>query len=781
MNYKQKIKKKNLLFLFRRADNSLLFTILRAALLQLAVGAFALLLARVEFSSGVFPFGLALIIGVPDTYSIAALVGYVVNNWIGDTIVGANSAYIGAVGVVAALRWILAGIQRGKYHKSNYVPCLVAGVSAVVITELIILTLTDTFSVDTVSRLVGGVALAGGFSYFYHTAFEAFKHRKSVFEMSGTQKASLALVLCTLLMSLYPVAIGPFSLGRIFGAGIVIFAAFLLSAPLDAAIFSAVAAAVALSEPSFIFAGVGICIGGVLAALFKKRGKALICLVYIVTAGIFTICAENYVYALIYISEVLFGALVFLVIPMKGVADARFEHLSQSLTSATSAIGIKLDSISGAMREITGLLDQTIPTKPDHRYMDELYSKAAEDICRRCAKVSACWVQQYGDTVDHLHRLTPVLLQENAVSVESFHELFRKKCIHLPLLATGINRHYTEYLDQKNRERNTDLYIGMLKKQFLAVSDMLNAAKGELCTYSNWDENRSKRIFDCALRLQLPVETAGCVYDSERRPIVTVSLRDLPPESLIKRLSAGISIIVGVAVGHPAVEESSGNTVLCFTERPAYVIKTASAQIYAEDKVCGDVFSIFTDLRGNVHMLLSDGMGTGAAAARDGAICCAFLKKLLESGFSIKRAAELANSALALRENAESASTLDALSFNVYEGGARLFKAGAAPTYCLRGNKILKFEGRSVPIGILNDVICKESQFAISDGDIIVMTSDGIQADGYRIIEESLKTSFGATPEELCREILRRTQESNHVRDDVTVMVAKVSKFSSAS
>jgi len=396
-------------------------------------------------------------------------------------------------------------------------------------------------------------------------------------------------------------------------------------------------------------------------------------------------------------------------------------------------------------------------------------------VCRNCSQASNCWVKHYTDSTAAIYKLTPALKSRGTVEKSDFKAPFNIRCINIQNLCREINSLHEVQLEQIARAKNTQMYKEMIKKQFTAVCEMLDSAKDELTSYKEWDEIKSKRIYDCAVRLQLSVETAGCIYDTDGRPVITVTLRDSPPDTLIRRLTAGISVIVGATMDMPSIEPSSASTVLYFTERPAFKIDSATSQVCADGKTCGDVFDMFTDLKGNVHVLLSDGMGTGAAAARDGTICCAFLKRLLESGFPIKRAVELANSALSMRGDIESASTVDVLSLNVYDGKAGIFKAGAAPTFCLHGNKVARLDGQTLPVGILEDVVSKEVNLSLGDGDIVVMTSDGVQSEGYQIIEETLKTSFGASAGEICREIMRRSKDIENIRDDITVIVARLS------
>lgn len=763
------------LYLRERLTKDTLVPLVKRALIQLAAGLLCAALSGVKFFGGTYPFGLAFVVGASDRFAIASLVGFIVGNWTSAEI-ASSSTYIAAAGVVAATRWILAATAKNKYRKSNFIPCLVAGLLSVTISELAIMSLTLSASFSAVLTLVGGVSMSGAFSYFYRTVFDAFKKRRSLTELSSVQKASLALVLCSAIMALYPIAIGPFSLGRLSGIIISIFAAYLLSSPLEASVFAAVAAAFIIQEPAFAFASAGICVAGSLASLFRNKSRGALCFIFIITSTVLAFCTDGYIYSITFIAEIMFGSLVFLVTPLKNMNSTVFSLKNESVISATSAVSYKLDCISTSMQDITTLLDKTVKIHDERPNTEKLLSATVDKVCRSCPVMSYCWVKCYGDTVDSLNKLVPILLSKSEVTKNDLSPSLKSRCVNAAVICREINTRYSDHVQSVNKIKTTQLYKSILKKQFSAICEMLSSAKDELSSLHDWDEEKSKRIYDCAVRLGLPIETAGCIYDVDRRPLITVALSDAIPENLIKRLTAGISLIVGSTLSSPNVEMKKVGVTLNYTEKPMFAIKTATAQISADNKMCGDVFSVFSDSKFNVHIVMSDGMGTGQTAARDGALCCAFLKRLLESGFRIKRAAELANAALALREDSETASTLDALTINVFTGEATLFKAGASATYFLHSNKIKRIEGKTLPVGILNTVTCKEVAVELEEDDIIVMTSDGAEIEDNMYIEQTIKNMYSNSVEEICKALIAQAEAQNLKRDDITVIVARIEK-----
>ena len=109
--------------------------LLKRTAFQLLVVFISAELSGVSLFGGAYPFGLALIIGVSDRFALSALAGFVIGSFSGaDVAMGAT--YIAAAGVVAATRWIVASVIKGGYKRSNYLPCLIAGLSSVAISEL---------------------------------------------------------------------------------------------------------------------------------------------------------------------------------------------------------------------------------------------------------------------------------------------------------------------------------------------------------------------------------------------------------------------------------------------------------------------------------------------------------------------------------------------------------------------------------------------------------------------------------------------------------------------
>ena len=168
-------------------------------------------------------------------------------------------------------------------------------------------------------------------------------------------------------------------------------------------------------------------------------------------------------------------------------------------------------------------------------------------------------------------------------------------------------------------------------------------------------------------------------------------------------------------------------------------------------------------------------MGKGKTAAIDSAMTVTLVSKLIKSGFDYKNSIKMINSALLVKSDEESLSTVDAAQLDLYTGKLSIMKAGAPLTIIVKEKRPIILESSSTPIGIVNDVAVYEQEMYLSSGDLVIMMSDGVCEDGYGYILELLKTDSSLPTEELTQKIITRCIEKNKgITDDLTVVVARV-------
>ena len=126
-----------------------------------------------------------------------------------------------------------------------------------------------------------------------------------------------------------------------------------------------------------------------------------------------------------------------------------------------------------------------------------------------------------------------------------------------------------------------------------------------------------------------------------------------------------------------------------------------------------------------------------------------------------------------------SGATLDLLSIDLYTGAARLFKAGAAPSFLVQGGRARAVGQGGLPVGILGAVNGQSILAHLSAGDYAVLVSDGLLADGTGWVLQQLELSAasGQDPAQLARTLVdtARSRASRIGRpDDITAAVVRL-------
>ena len=253
------------------------------------------------------------------------------------------------------------------------------------------------------------------------------------------------------------------------------------------------------------------------------------------------------------------------------------------------------------------------------------------------------------------------------------------------------------------------------------------------------------------------------------------------------RFTAEEAAALGAEVGRlcrrdleePEITHCRTVTMLTFSEKPLFRAQFGAAAHAARGQaVSGDALEQFCDASGRAQMLLCDGMGTGRAAAVDGQMAARLTSQLLRAGFAAESAARLVNVALGLKNaEQESGATLDLLTVDLYTGRAGLFKAGAAPSFLVRGGVPHPLEGASLPMGVLDTVVGRSTTFGLDAGDWVVLVSDGVLADGSEWLLQQLQlcAKLDHTPEQAARAIAdAAVRRAGDKQDDITVAVLRL-------
>lgn len=217
---------------------------------------------------------------------------------------------------------------------------------------------------------------------------------------------------------------------------------------------------------------------------------------------------------------------------------------------------------------------------------------------------------------------------------------------------------------------------------------------------------------------------------------------------------------------------------LCFEEEPSLCYMTAAASAIKENEtVSGDSYS-FMEEDGFITMILSDGVGSGAAAARDSGRIVDLSERILDAGLGTEMALRMLNTMLDAQGDEARMPTLDMCRVDLRSGDCSFAKAGAAVTFIKRGPLVEKVEAEGLPLGMMEELPEKGNPLNLRDGDMVIMVSDGVLqdwpcGDSEFFLMQQMEMMPAVSPVDMANLLLKYVIAQCHGRilDDMTILV----------
>ena len=279
------------------------------------------------------------------------------------------------------------------------------------------------------------------------------------------------------------------------------------------------------------------------------------------------------------------------------------------------------------------------------------------------------------------------------------------------------------------------------------------------------------------------------VYDNEeKRKEVYLTIRTSKRRCIPNKEAAEVlSDILGIAMmpSHEArcyVRNEYTNT--CFVERTNFkVVYGVERSVGDYQQISGDSFSFLQKEEGTFLASLSDGMGTGLNAYQESEKVVDLLEQFLEAGFSKETAVKMINSALVLRDQGKTFSTIDISSIDLYSGVCEFLKIGAATSFIRRGNWVEAITSTSLPAGVFQQTDLEKTCRKLYDGDMLIMVTDGVLdvlpvEHQEKLMKDIILEHPTNHPKELAEYILNRVRQYKNGRflDDMTILVVGIWK-----
>ncbi len=398
--------------------------------------------------------------------------------------------------------------------------------------------------------------------------------------------------------------------------------------------------------------------------------------------------------------------------------------------------------------------------------------RAFSQTCFQCALSEMCYAKKKTDLFE-LKQSLFAALAKNPCTSSDFGNNMKDKCIRLDALCDEINAQY-KTLCAKSLQNNGS---ALISSQYAGMARlMLDVKRNEL------SENARDAVSEAKISQALKDAdidfTDVCVSSKRKKKtrIYGINIDKFPFNSgeFINYIYAKCGYVPTL----PDFDLSGSDAAMTFERAPVISVEYAlSSESKDSYEVNGDTVNFVLGENNFFYAFICDGMGSGREAALSSRLSSVFIEKMIDTQTEKSVVLELLNNALiAQNRESESFSTVDLFEADLLSGKCSFVKAGAAPTYVLRSEKLYRIFSATPPVGIIPSFTAESTRFDVECGDVIIMMSDGVVRDGddSDFLANIIRADVSLDPACLSKKILEKSKEINFKKDDMTVAVIKI-------
>lgn len=529
-----------------------------------------------------------------------------------------------------------------------------------------------------------------------------------------------------------------------------------------------------------------LALGGLLAGLGASYGRVASGLLFLLGGMGAALCSGTGEEASGLLLNLTAGALVTLALPprlLQGRARDRPQPrragsvlpVQESPTYTKQQLQAKLNGQAEAFQTLYEDMRKGLNQTPvTEQRLEQVFDRAAEQVCQSCPRYQICWKQDYHETYQAFHQMLTATQQRGYGKLSDAPASFLSRCGRAGELVSAANVEYASLLHRRQLDARLRTSRTAVWRQYAQLSQLLSQAAQELESDLTPDPEQAAPVLRFLRRHGLEAEIR-LGRDKRGRLVIQLFGTDLSP---IRegRLLDDLCRNMGVSFAMGPLERDRAGQRMTLVQEDNFLATAGVAALSKEGQtVSGDGGNWFRDRDGILWVVLCDGMGSGPGAGHQSRLALSLLEDFLKAGIAPEIALATLSNALALRgEQQLGFTTIDLLGMDLFSGQCRSYKLGAAPTYLRQNGRVKKLTGSSLPAGL---EFGQESRpdvrsFSLSKEDIAVMVSDGV-SDGEEDdwLWQMIRDFREQSPKKLATEIL---SGSTGGRDDRTVIVLQL-------
>lgn len=518
--------------------------------------------------------------------------------------------------------------------------------------------------------------------------------------------------------------------------------------------------------------------------LLKSIGKIGVALGFLGGAAIALLYTQSAAALPVSVLDIAIGAAAFIATPKSAHAKigAFFSKSAHGASAPTDIrmrdyLSMRLERSANAFKS----LEECFSSASDKRLklynkeIGSMFDEVADRVCEGCSMAQKCWQSDFSKTYRNIMLLLDTIETKGILTIGSVPRSFRESCIRTELFVVEFNHVYELY--KKNAVRTGEAVIGrdMVARQYREISNLMDGLSKEISAGFTFREDLEASAISELDKLGVIVFDINIIENESGKIEIYLNAGQIKD---IEAVAAALGEVTETPIGFDGEGE---NSYLKFVSKPRYTADIGVRRLSRDDsEVSGDSITVFTTDDYKLYAIISDGMGSGKEAMLESRITLKLLKEFLQSGFEIKTAINMINSALCLKLDSECFSTVDLTCIDLISGVTEFYKIGGAESFIYKNGNVETAFSVSLPVGMLPDVKVQGQTKKLGDGDIIMLLSDGITEAGYGAlrtdwIKKQIRLPYESM-DKMAEDVLETAIKKCHdvVMDDMTVAAIRL-------
>ena len=535
---------------------------------------------------------------------------------------------------------------------------------------------------------------------------------------------------------------------------------------------------------------------GILSGLLNKFGKIGVISGVLIADIILMNLAKGTGISIVYLKEIIVAAIALIIVPKNIKLDLEDLFGKNKLLNDIKCLS-QNEEVIEKLETVTNTITEII----DNSKIDVVPDDFIEDFLDNMEKIdNNIFFDEVMNEENGIVREIGLEIQKKSILVEKdVIEIFKNHNNYIYMqdeaikedlqeLLRIINRTYKEFELKLLRKAEKNKIIQKANESLKEISNAVKECKEEIVIESQESEDE-KDITKLLNEKNYDIKYS-VIKDIENGKKVVEIVTDLENTKIKdKSVVANIADIISRRLNNKMTfqrdkkKENSKKYIQIYSTDEKMILQVGISKITKENSlVSGDSNLQMRLDDGKYVIAICDGMGSGTKAKQTSKKAIDMIENLTMAGFNKETAVNLINSTLNLYTDEDMFTSLDLMVLDLYLGKIEMIKNGACSTYIKNKKNITKITSEDLPVGIIGDIEINTKTIDVSDGDIIVMCSDGLVEDKGEVrkdwLENFLRNVSTNNVQKLADLILAESIDNNMgvVQDDITVIVSKVVK-----